>query len=376
MLGGVHVSLLPEEGLRHADLVVRGEGEQSLLSIVREDLRSGVVESQPVPDLDSLPPPARHLLRMEFYLRSRQRIPESYLHFVPPEARVAAMLTSRGCPFDCLFCHNSWRDTPFRFNSAERVVREVKELIAKHAIDALFFIEDNLFARKDRLRRICALFEAEGITIPWGGNARVSDLDADLLAVVRKAGCRQITFGFESGSQRILDLLRKRTTVEQNRRAVALCREAGIIPQGTVILGSPTETVEEIRATQAFIRDSRLESVGVCLATPYPGTGLWKLCEQQGKIPANLDWSDFVYDRVPIRVNDVIPPDVLQALFAETQAIALGNRPPEPLVFSRLVREFRRAPGPFLRRLAALPFDPHRWKRLLRRIAATAHRPS
>jgi radical SAM superfamily enzyme YgiQ (UPF0313 family) len=369
VMGGVHASILPEECAQHVDAVVCGEGEEALLRLAQGDTPvNGIVKGTPIRDLDRIPPPARHLLDMAFYSRSRMRIPDSYLYFVPRTMRVAALLTSRGCPHDCLFCHNSWRDTPFRCNSAERVLDEIATVLRDYRVQALFFIEDDLFANMPRLRRICEGMLARGFRVIWGANARVSDVDAELLALAHAAGCRQITFGFESGSQRVLDVLRKGTTVEQNYRAVALCRAAGIIPQGTVMLGNPEETEEEVRATQRFIRESRLESVGVCLATPYPGTGLWQYCEERGRIPSGLQWADLLYQETPIAVTDAIAPARLRELYRETLALVEANRPLPRITPARLLRQALAAPGALGRRAVTLLRHPRLLLQALRRV--------
>jgi len=318
VMGGPHASVLPEEALQHVDIVVKGEGERAMLDIVRNGIKSGVITRPYIKNLDEIPPPARHLMQMDFYLCTKDRLQDTYLYFVPRHTKTAAILSSRGCPYACTFCHNTWRGIPYRFNSAERVISEIKQLIDQYNIEALFFIEDNLFVNKPRVRKICRLMKRNKLDIIWGANARVDNVDFKTLQVVKDAGCRQITFGFESGSQRILDILNKGTTVDQNKRAIELCREVGIIPQGTFMIGNPSETINDIRMTQQFIRDNNIvDTVGICITTPFPGTELWKWCEERGLIPESFDWSEFTYDKVPIPACDTIPPEELQRLYYE-----------------------------------------------------------
>lgn len=369
VMGGVHASVMTDEALAHADVVVKGEGERALLDIVTQGVSRGVVTAPVIEDLDVLPRPARDLLRMDFYAHTLERHPESYLHFVPPGSRVAAMLTSRGCPFNCIFCHNTWRDTPFRFHSARRVVDELGELCSEYAVQAVFFIEDNFFAGKQRLRQICRLMTDHDIRVTWGCNARVSDIDRELLATVKEAGCRQITFGFESGSQRVLDTLRKGTSVEQNWEAVRICNETGIAPQGTVMVGSPGETVEDIRKTQQFILNARIDSVGVCLATAYPGTELWRRIERSKGIPNSLDWEQFTYDRVPFDVCDTIAPDKLMKLYQQTKQIAADKRDKRPFTIRATIRDSLRHPLRTARVAAMTLKTPGRINSIRRRLS-------
>lgn len=327
VMGGVHVSILPNEALEHVDFVVIGEGEEALLCIARQESKERIIKSSNyIKNLDDIPMPARDLLNMEFYKKSKTRTPESYLFFVKKGMTVGAIMSSRGCPYDCIFCHNTWRDVPFRFHSAERVISEIKELINIYKTDAIFFIEDDFWANKKRLREICEKIIHENLSFIWAANARVTDLSEELLVLAKMAGCRQITFGFESGSQKILDILNKKSKVEDNYNAVKLCNKIGIIPQGTLMLGAPNETVDDIKATQCFIRDTKIQSVGICLTTPYPGTKLWNMLKAEGKIPDKIDWCEFTYDKTPIRVCYSIPPEMLKKLYKETYEIAFQNR--------------------------------------------------
>jgi anaerobic magnesium-protoporphyrin IX monomethyl ester cyclase len=361
VMGGVHANIMIEEALEQVDIVVKGEGEIALLDIIRNDVRKGVVTRPYIKNIDDIPPPARHLMQMDFYLRTKQRNPDTYLYFVPRKAKAAAMLTSRGCPYDCIFCHNSWKGTPYRFNSPERVVSEILGLQKDYGVRYIFFIEDNFFANKARVKKICDMIVGQKIDVIWGANARVDGINREILEIAKGAGCRQVTFGFESGSQRILDALNKRTTVEQNRKAIELCNEMGIIPQGTVMVGNPTETIEDVRATQKLLRDSDIKSVGVCITTPFPGTALWDWCKQRGLIPKDFKWSDFDYDRIAIPACDTIPPEVVKQLQLETSAILTDKI---PLTFTEVVNRGLKQP----KNLVALVRHPSKIKKLVKRL--------
>ena len=335
VMGGVHASVLPEEALQHVNIVVVGEGEVAMLDIVKHGIRSGVITYPYTRDIDEIPPPARHLMDMDFYSGTRDRLLLKLLGFVPPHTKVASMLTSRGCPFSCIFCHNSWKGMPFRFNSAERVISEMKDLKETYGIKAIFFIEDNFFANKPRVGRICDLLTKEKLNLTWGANARVDGIDEDILGVAKGAGCRQITFGFESGSQRILDILNKKTTVEQNYKAVELCCKVGIEPQGTVMFGNPTETVEDIKATQRFLEKTKLSGIGIMITTPYPGTVLWDWCKDRNLIPSKINWEDLDCDNLIIPACDTIPQKEIKRLQTESKAVMVGKEPLRVLALAR-----------------------------------------
>jgi len=261
------------------------------------------------------------------------------LDFVPLHTKTAGIITSRGCPHSCTYCHNSKRDSPFRFNSAERVVSEIEDLIKKYNVGAIFFLDDNLFAYKKRLIKICELIKEKNLKFIWGGNARADNVDLETLKMVKEVGCKQITYGFESGSQRILDVLNKEEKVEDMARAIQLTKKAGMKVNGTFMIGNPTETIRDIRMTQKFIKENPIDSYGVCITTPLPGTQLWAWCEKENLIPKNFKWSDFNYTggKIPVLpCQKTIPYEKLIKLYYETAYLKGEKR---PLLFSRLIKE-------------------------------------
>ena len=316
VMGGVHASIMTEEALRYVDAVVKGEGELAMLDIALRGVRDNKIITLPhIKDLDAMPLPAYHLMNMDFYLAAKERTPyDTALIFVPPGYKVASMLTSRGCPFSCAFCHNTWKGIPFRSNSAERVIEDIKYLKNAYQIQAITFFDDDFFANKLRVRKICSLMKESNLNIIWGCNSRVNSIDPETLQAAREAGCRQVAFGFESGSQKILDILNKRTTAEQNKKAVKLCKEAGLLCIGFFMLGNPDETAGDIELTRKFILENPIDCIGLCISTPFPGTKLWDWCQEKGFIAKDLKWSDFSPDSSPIRVSQFVSPDEAKRL--------------------------------------------------------------
>ncbi|HQQ06996.1 MAG TPA: cobalamin-dependent protein, partial [Candidatus Omnitrophota bacterium] len=151
VMGGVHASVLTDEALGHADIVVKGEGEEAMKDIVLNDVRDRIVTRPCIKDLDSISRPAYHLMGMDFYRAARSRCPyNTALMFILKGFPVASMLTSRGCPYSCIFCHNSWKGLPFRAHSPERVVQDIQFLIDTYKVKAIVFFDDDLFAVKKR----------------------------------------------------------------------------------------------------------------------------------------------------------------------------------------------------------------------------------
>lgn len=319
VMGGKHANILPDEALEHVDMVVLGEGENAMLDVVN-GVRDKKYQVQYCKNLDDIPSPSWHLMDMEFYLTARDRFPMSHLRAFPKGCRLAALITTRGCPFTCVFCYNSWRDTPLRFHSPERVMEDIKYLIERYGVNAIYFMDDDIFVPKKRFVTLCEMLLDQGYhkKLIWGCQSTSNHVTLETLKLAKQAGCMQVGFGFESGSQRILNILKKgRTTVEENANAVRLCKEAGIHSYATFMIGNPTETIEDIQATVDFIKTTPPDGIGVHVTTPFPGTELWKWCQERNLIPKKLDWSIFTTGEVSIPACDTIPAKVLNNLREE-----------------------------------------------------------
>jgi len=312
IMGGTHASVMTDEALQHVDVVVKGEGERAMLDIVKNGAESKIISRPIIENIDETPMPARHLMDMKFYLSHEEEIGKRCCK------RLGTLITSRGCPYRCIFCYNSWRGTPVRYNSAERVVEELKHLVEVYDVRFFNFLDDSFPTNRKRLTAICELMTENKLSeIPWRCSARTDSVDLEALRMMQKAGCVGIQFGFESGNQRILDVLNKKTTVEQNKNAIKLCKEAGIEVYGTFMIGNPTETIQDIEATERFIEENDIDGAGVCVTTPFPGTKLWKWADELGLIPEKVDYSTFNLQLGPLWVSDKIPADVLDAIYTK-----------------------------------------------------------
>jgi len=272
VMGGEHPSAMPEEALEHADVAVVGEGEIAMLDIVRKRITSGIVSRPSLKDIDELPLFPWHLIKQDFYLHMSNETKLATLAFLGSalsSTKASSLLTSRGCPFQCILCHNSLRQSHIRFHSAERVLEEIRCLKADYGVEAIAFLDENFLVNKPRLEEICHKMIEEKLGILWSCATSAHFLDLKTARMIREAGCRQIASGVESGSQRILDVLNKSVTVEQNKKAIKICKEAGLLVHGSFMLGSPTETVEDVRLTQKFILETDIESYRINTA-PHP----------------------------------------------------------------------------------------------------------
>ncbi|MEX2703306.1 MAG: radical SAM protein [Candidatus Baldrarchaeota archaeon] len=301
VLGGPHVTFTAKETLSNysfVDYVVRGEGEFTMLELVKSikngeepksvlglsyRAKSGVIkENRPRPplmNLDALPMPAYHLLPMSKYTFQGYRF--------------ATMVTSRGCPFKCVFCSSSricgkrWRG-----HSAERVVNEIEFLTDRYKIKFIEFLDDTFTFDKNRVKEICNEIANRGIDVMWTGSSRVNLFNRELALKIKSAGCQIVYFGVESGSQRILNLMKKGITLEQSVKAIRLAKEVGINTVASFILGMPDESVEEANATIKFATRLSPDYAQFTICTPYPGTELYDYAVKNDLL-LTRDWSKY-----------------------------------------------------------------------------------
>ena len=207
--------------------------------------------------------------------------------FLYPRTPVATLITSRGCPFTCIFCDRSTSGRKGRMHGVDRVVELCKELAGRGARHILF-LDDLFTVRKQRVVEICeALIEAE-LDLTWSCNSHPNLLDLPTLELMRRAGCWQIAYGIESGSQRVLDTVKREVRIPRMRETLRLTRQAGIRAKGYLMLGHPTETRESLLETEAFLRVAELDICQVTKFTPYPGTPAYPTILQHGAFKE--DW--------------------------------------------------------------------------------------
>lgn len=307
VLGGAHATILPEETLKNApeiDMIVRGEGEQTTLELIKvleenpSDVskvlgvtyREGVsIRSNParppILDLDALPFPAFHLLPV---------IGKYRLH--PPFGRrspVMPIITSRGCPYRCIFCSKSVCGKNYRSNSPSYVVDEIRFLNEKFGVNEIKFYDDVFTLDKKRVIAICKLLKEQGIDIPWTCETRVNLVDSKLLRIMKDSGCYMIAYGVESGNQGVLNSLKKDITLKQVTEAFKLTHDVGIGTVAYFMLGSPEETSETIDETVEFAKKIDPDFAQFSITTPYPGTELYNLAVEEGYMPEK--WEEYMY---------------------------------------------------------------------------------
>ena len=302
--GGVFASLnaqLVKLQCPEVDFVCRGDGEQLILDLVERFEAPETVESLTwAKDGHVIQNPnrttERHLDQWPF--PDRESLPLDFIESMPLDVpavlsmeRFTTMQTSRGCPWPCVFCDIPiFNDGKWRFRSAEHVVEEFKYL-QNLGYGAVYFVDDHFLLKAKRIEAMCQGIIDAGITIEWGVEGRVDSVCQHLFPIMAKAHCRTIMFGIESGSQKVLDRLKKEQTLEDVESAVTNAKKAGIeIVHGFFVVGNPDETVEDMRATFDFASRLRLDTFGFNRLCVYRGTPLWQEYVKRGVVNDVTDW--------------------------------------------------------------------------------------
>jgi radical SAM superfamily enzyme YgiQ (UPF0313 family) len=295
--GGFHPTIEPQLTLKECpeiDIACRGEGEFTMLELAsgrelrkvngitfRENRRLySTPDRLPLLEIDTLPFPARHLMDMKFYLRpckaNNPGLP----------VRTTTLISSRGCPYDCKFCASKSMHKKVKLHSWEYVINEFEELIENYYPKLITFMDDMFLVSRQRVEKICSCLIEKRLNkkIKWTCSARVDAVDGKILKLMREAGCVYIIYGLESGSQRMLDKMNKKTTVEQNRRAVHLANRAKILVNSGFIVNLPEETEEDFLSTIEFIKNNKIYMTNLNNLMPLPGSCYYKELGKAGKL--------------------------------------------------------------------------------------------
>jgi anaerobic magnesium-protoporphyrin IX monomethyl ester cyclase len=290
VMGGPHATFADKQILadeKTVDIVVRGEGEETLLEIAKQSAElkkineikgitfrkdNQIIQSPDRPfiqNLDALPRPAYKYIPIERYRITGMKL--------------LPIISSRGCPFQCSFCVASQMfGAKYRARSPKNVLDELEWLRDEYKAEGIAFQDDTLTFDRKRALEICEGMIDRRIDLPWGCGSRADVVTRELLASMSKAGCDEICFGVESGCQRIRDSLKKRVTTKQCENAIKWAKEAGIFVTVSVIIGYPGETKETLQESLDFVRRMEPDDVWLCHATPFLGTELRALVESKG----------------------------------------------------------------------------------------------
>ncbi len=295
IMGGPHPTLSPDTTLiecNNIDIIVRGEGEFSLLELANEmpiQLIKGIsyrnnndihhnLDREFISDLNVIPLPARDLLDMNYYLR-----PKSIDRY--KDLRMMDINSSRGCYGNCTFCASpDIYNRKVRYFSAEYIIKEINDML-KYDPNFIYFSDDVFVVNTQRTTEVCNMFIESGISskIKWVAQARAdTKLNKEILLLMKKAGCIKIEFGFESGSQRILDLMKKNISVSIYKEIAKLMHEIQMDFQANIIFGYIDETEDDVLKTVEFLKEIKPASIGVNVLWALPGTKVYKELKARG----------------------------------------------------------------------------------------------
>jgi len=309
VVGGAHASIFPELTLKdkNIDIVVSGEGELTLLEIVKRFeegkslsnipgtlVRKGKkIKSNPpreyLKDIDSIPFPSWHLLPMEKYLSVKG---QDYAMRRPG----MVMITSRGCPGRCIYCsiHSVWGNS-WRGRSPKNVVDEIEKLVIEYGINEFYFFDDSMGANKKRLGKICDEIIKRKLDIRWSPPNGIAHwtLDEKLLEKMKKAGCYRITFGIESGNLETRKFIGKPYDLSQAKKMIKHANKIGMWTICTNIIGFPYETRQQIQDTIDFAVKSGTDLAVFYLLCPHPGTKVYDIFKSEGLIDLDKIFSPY-----------------------------------------------------------------------------------
>ena len=331
--GGVHPTLYPEQTARseYVDFVVRGEGEitvNELLQVMEQggsfekvkgiafqsnkDQKVTVTDNREFMDINELP-------SIDWGLLEGIKPNTSITEMAKLTGSGLCLQTGRGCPHRCAFCINSVLKIGYRYRRADLVVKDIERLLDL-GVDRIYFIDEDFFANKRRLLELMDEVEQRGLKFGWFANVRADYfrphyLNLELLSKLKRCGCARVSIGAESGSQRILDILKKDITIEGVLKAARLLNEVGIECDFSFMMGVPGEEESDIRSTLRLIEEIRRVDASLCfdiigpqIYRPYPGSELYLECLKWGmKEPNTLEgwaYSPYLKSEFDLKKSD------------------------------------------------------------------------
>lgn len=326
VIGGPHTMVFPKRTLNEVeafDISVYGEGEFTFAELVecldknnslhkvrgicfREN--GGIVQTATRPfikDLSVLPFPVHHKLPLKKYTYPIQR-----------GTPFTNMITSRGCPGKCIFCSRILGDR-IRFQKPELVVDEMEYLVAELGVKEIHIKDDTIIGTK-RMTEICEEIKRRNLDFLWACSAGIrADFVTDkMLKAMNDAGCYLMAIGIESGSQKVLDNMKKNVTLEQNEKAVEKIKNAGMLVESFFSIGHLGETVEDVKKTIEFAKKLDPDFAKFSMITPFPGSELYTILDNENRL-LTKDWEKYQTHQEPIFVHDVLSSEEIQNLYTK-----------------------------------------------------------
>jgi len=316
VMGGPHVSFDAEATLKaypKIDMIVMGEGERTIAELMdcefdrsafsgikglayREngDIRR-TAPREFIEDLNTLPLPARHLLPLSRYQALGFPI---------------SMITSRGCPYQCIFCQGRRMvGSKIRQRQAESVVDEIENILS-YGMTRINIADDLFVSDKKKVKDVCGEIQRRGLRFAWSAFARVNTIDRETMEIMKDTGCDGISFGVESGNQEMLDRIKKKITLEQVRRAAGICKDVGLLVHASFIVGLPGENEQTLKDSKAFAESLDDVYYGYHLLAPFPGTTVREKVDEYDLEILTNDWTKYDANNAIVRTSALSPDDI------------------------------------------------------------------
>ena len=299
-VGGPHPSILPEDTLKieGVDFVIRGEGEETLLELVNL-----LEKNKSLSQIKGLSYKNNSKIihnSCRPYIKNLDELPFPNWNLVYSSDKISAksffnsIISSRGCPYQCIFCASKkiW-GLNVRYRSPENIFEEIKERKGRYEVNLFHFNDDSFTTKKENVMKLCDMILKNNLKIEWTCDTRVNLVDYDLLKKMKQAGCTQINLGIECGNEKMLRYIKKGITIKQVIEAFKIANKVGISTLAYFMMGFPDETKEDIYDTIALMKKIRPSHPCWSIATPYPGTELYEICQKEGLIKKGINWSTF-----------------------------------------------------------------------------------
>lgn len=288
VLGGVHPILLPKRTLKEtkADHIVVGEGEKAIERIYLGKEKRKIIYEPLIKNIDEFPAPAVDLIDIYEYLSIGTNA------YISGAKREAYIQTARGCPYDCAFCcqRNIWRGV-VRNRSLKRVMEEIDNYLTRYKVDQIYFNDDTFILNEKRIYKLCKLMRKRKVV--WHCLSRVDRVNPKILKAMRISGCRAVTYGIESGSDKILKLMNKMTDSETGYKAICMAKDAGLKVRAQMIVGFPGETDKTVEETAKFVKRAPADAWGFHAFVPFPGCDIWNNPDKYNFHINNADFGSF-----------------------------------------------------------------------------------
>lgn len=295
IIGGMHASALPEEALKHANQVVVGEAENVITDVIEGNIKDKIVYSEPIKNLDTIPFPDYSILKTPY--------------------KAANVMTSRGCPYKCIFCTTSRMFHPYRKRSPDNVIEELK-MYKKMGFKYVNFEDDNFTADKERAKEILRKMIAQNLIFKetfFFGRTDMAN-DDELLALLRKANLKRVLIGIESLNQKSLDYINKHQNIEDIIRCSEKLKKYKIKMIASIVIGLDYDNTDDIRKAVEFCKDIDAYQLQPAILTPYPGTELFKNFEKQNRI-LTKNWQYYDMMNVIFKPKKLTPWELQREFF-------------------------------------------------------------